>query len=330
MRAPSQHMSGLRKAAIVVAMLDTDNAVQVCSHLDADSVRQIAEEIARISALSQNERDAILADFVNSLENQFIVDGRDKARELIKNVLGLDPEKHILSDAERAAGLDHLHDLDPATLYRYLQSELPQTLAVILSLLPSQRTAAFLEMSDEQLRAEIIVRMATLRPLAPGALQALNEGLTDLTSSLITTEARADRVSPQLLADIISNLPMETAKSTMAILEERIPDVAAVVGELIFTFEDVLKLDDRSLQIVLRATDERTLALAMKNLPDESKARIFSNVSSRAREMLQQEIELLGPVPVSQVEAAQKKIAATARELGEKGEITIRHNEQLI
>jgi len=328
--APEQRSPGLRKAAIIVAMLDTDTAVKVCSELDAETVRLLAAEIARLSTLSQQEREAVLGEFLQSFESQYVIEGRDKARELLKSVLGREVEEELLDDASRTSGIDQLHNLDPTTLYRYLQAELPQTLAVILSLLPADKTAGVLEVVDEELRADLIVRMATLGPLAPGALQALNEGIAELTRSFIASDSHAERVSPQLLADIISNLPTQVGKSALAALEEKLPDIAAAVNDLIFTFEDVLKLDDRSLQIVLRALDERTLALAMKNLPDDAKERILSNLSSRARQMLEQEIELLGQVRVSEVEAAQKKVAATARELAEKGEISLGQSEELI
>ena len=328
--ATIERANGLRKAAIIVAMLDTDTAVKVCGELDPETVRLIAAEVARLSTLTRNEREAVLREFLESFENTYIVEGKEKARELLKSVLGREVSEEFLDEASKTSGLDRLHTLDAATIYRYLQAELPQTIAVILSMLPPDKTAGVLETVDENLRGELVVRMANLGPLAPGALQALGEGVSELMHSVIASDGHTEGMSPQLLADVISNLPMQVGKSLLQALSENAPEIAAAVQELIFTFEDVLKLDDRSLQVVLRALDQKVLALALKNLDDSAKERILSNLSSRAREMLEQEIELLGPVPVSEVDEAQKKIAATARELAEKGEITLTRGEELV
>lgn len=322
--APVQRRSeGLRKAAIILAMLDTDAAVKVCSELDAETVRRLAAEVAQLTTVAQEERDKVLEDFVKTLESQEIVDGRARARDLLRNVFGHEAEPQVLQEAGTVETLNALRSTEPAALHRYLQNELPQTVAVILSYLSPDQVAGFLSLLDAELRAEVVYRMASMTVLAPGAFEALTEGVAQLTRSLVLSDSGFEAVSPEFIANVVSNLPADAVKQIMERLKEKAPETAAQVDELIFTFDDVLKLDDRSLQLVLRAVDERTIAMALRKLPDEGRERILANVSSRARELIQEEEELLGRVRVRDVEDARRKIAGIARDLAEKGEISI-------
>jgi flagellar motor switch protein FliG len=320
--------SGLRKAAIVLAMLDTETAIRVCSELDAETVYEIASEIARLTTVTAAEQEAALREFVGLLEGRQVIDGRGKARELLRTVLGREPETAFLEDAQSTRYLERLRELEPSTIYHYLQGELPQTVAVILSYLPPNRVASILEMANEEYRTDIVYRMATMNPLAPGAVEALAEGALEMTRSVITSRGEQEGVTPRFIAEVISNLPASTIRSILEELKSRSPDVGNQVDELIFTFEDVLNLDDRGLQLVIRSVDERTLAVAMKKLPDNVKERILSNMSSRAREILEQEIALLGPVRVKEVTAARQQIASAARALAERGEIVLSKEQE--
>jgi flagellar motor switch protein FliG len=328
---PRSTSPGLRRAAAIVAMLDSETAVQVCNQLDAETVRLLAAELARMTGLSRQERDAILADFLGALDGRATFNGPQRARELLENVLGRGAAEELGEEARSVRPLEYLRQLDAASIYRHLAEELPQTLAVILSsYLPAERAAAVLSLCPPPQRTEAVCRMASLKPLAPGAMEALAEGLYERIHTAMASKTPLESMTLEFLADVIGNLPEEASRSVLETLHARLPAAAAAVEELIFTFEDVLRLDDRSLQVVLRAVDERTLALAMKKLPDEARERIFSNLSSRAREMLAQEIELLGLVPVREVEAARGRIALTARELAAKGEIVIGKAEELV
>ncbi len=319
---------GLRKAAILLTCLDTDLAVEICSQLDAETVRVLATEIARLSAITQEERDEVIREFVASMERFEMVDGQAKARELLKNVLGRDDDIFALEEAEGLQQLDRLRDLDPPVLWRYLQDELPQTITVLLAYLQPQKAAAVLALMPEELRTQIIVRMGRTGTLAPGAMEALAEGVRELTHTVLSREVTAETTTPQFIADIISNMDVQSQKAALEALRQHSPGFAQMVEELVFTFEDVLRLDDRSLQIVLRNLDSRTIALALKNVPDDAKERILSNMSSRAREAILQEMELMGQVRVRDVEAAQREFAQVARELAEKGEITLTAGEE--
>lgn len=334
---PAPNHEGFRKAAVILASLDTDTAARVCEKLDVETVRAIASQIARLTTLRQQERDAVVGDFLGALDDTAVIEGPKQARELLRRVLGreLDDDAFAEVEAEVEGGraphlADYLHNLDPATVQRYLRNEMSQTLAVVLSYLPPEQVAAALALADEQRRAELIFRMATMRPLAPGALEALSEGVYELTHSALATGSKYKAVTPQFLADIVSNLPQEASKSLMESLRQRAPETASNVDELIFTFDDALHLDDRSLQVVLRALDGRTMALALKNLGEDGRERVFGNLSSRAREMLEEEIDLLGAVRVRDVEDARRQVAMKARELAEQGEIIIGHGEELV
>ncbi len=322
-----RNRDGLRKAAIILAVLDTDAAIRVCGELDAETVCEIASEIAQLTTVTADEQDVALREFVGLLEGRQMVDGRGKARELLRQVLGRDPENALLDHAHSSRYLERLREIDPATIYRYLQGELPQTIAVILSYLPAERVAGVLGMVDESVRGELVYRMATMAPLAPGAIEALAEGVYEMTRSVVTSGSEPEAVTPQFLADVISNLSASATKAVLEELKQRSPDTASQVDELIFTFDDVLKLDDRALQLVLRSVDERTLALALRKLPDEARERVLANMSSRAREMVEQETELLGRTRLRDVETARRALAAAARELADRGEFVLSKEE---
>ena len=207
----------------------------------------------------------------------------------------------MLEEGQGLQRLDYLRDLDPPVLWRYLQNELPQTIAVVLSYLSPQKTAALLMLMPEELRAEIVARMALSGSPSPGALEAMADGVRELTHTLLARDTHGEAATPQFIADVISNMEMRAQKAVLEALRQRSPELAQEVDELVFTFEDVLKLDDRSLQLVLRNLDSKTIALALKNVSDAARERILSNMSSRAREAILQELELLGQVRVRDV-----------------------------
>lgn len=318
----------IRKAAVIIASLGTDLAAQVCTRLNESLVRAIADEVAHLDSISTSEYRQILEEFSASALHSERLGGLKMAQELLDSTLGSGHSQDLL--LRQGDGLDRLRqlaDMDPQVIARRLDAEMPQTAAVLISQLSAAKAAAVLQHTPEERRAEIMARAATIYSLAPGTLQALADGLEEMFVPTNGHKQAGGDTSFSFLMDIIINLDRTTQEAMLEDLEQRAPDLAARIEQGLFTFDDLLRLPDRALQTVLRSVDTKILALALKGLEDEDRARVTENLSERANQALAEEMEVLGPVRVTEVEEARAKLAATARELEEQGEISIDYGE---
>ncbi len=318
----------LQKAAVIVASLGTELATAVCKRLKEGTVRTLAEEVARLDAISAEEYKAILQGFSASCLQTERLGGLDMAQQILSEALGSDNDLDLT--LHQGDGLDQLREMvgmNAAVIARRLEAELPQTAAVLISQLSPAKAAEVLQDIPEERRADIVGRAATLHALAPGALQALAEGLDEAFAPQTDNKHSDPNDTFSFMLDLLTNLDRPTQQSLLEDLGKHDPDLAARIEQNLFTFENVLGLPDRALQTVLRAAETRDLAMAVKGLEDQSKAHIAENLSERGREGLEEEIEALGPVRVADVENARAGLAALARELDEKGEITIDYDD---
>jgi len=320
--------TNIRKAAVIIASLGIELASQVCSRLDETIVRAIAEEVAHLDAINADEYSEVLREFSASCLQTERLGGIDMAQEILSNTLGGARGSDLL--LRQGDGLERLRqmaDMEPHMIARRLEAELPQTAAVLLTQLSAAKAASVLQNVPEQRRGEILARAAALQALAPGTLQALAAGLEE---TFVPQNANKHNTADNTLAfllDTVTNMDRQTQQSLLEDLRERLPDLAAQIEENLFTFEDLLKLPDRTLQTVFRAAETQTLALALKGLDEESKARVTDNLSERATQALEEDLEALGPVRVSDVENARAQLAAQARALEEAGDITIDYED---
>lgn len=313
---------------MIIASLGSELASQVCSRLSEPLVRAIADEVAHLDSIPSGEYRRILEEFSASALHSERLGGLSMAQELLNNTLGSGHSNDLL--LRQGDGLDRLRqmaDMEPQAIARRLDAEMAQTAAVLISQLSAAKAAAVLQHTPEQRRAEILARAATIGPLAPGTLQALAAGLEE-TFMPQNGHGQGGGDNPfGFLMDIIINLDRMTQEALLDELRERAPELAGRIEQEMFTFEDLLRLPDRTLQTVLRSVDTGLLALALKGLDDESKGRVTANLSERANQALAEELEVLGPVRVKDVEEARAKLAATARAMEEEGEITIDYGE---
>ncbi len=325
---PINKLPNIRKAAVIIASLGTELASQVCSHLDEALVRAIADEVARLDAINAEEYSAVLREFSASCLQTEQIGGIDMAQEILNNTLGTSHGSDLLMrDGDGLERLRQMADMEPHLIARRLEVELPQTAAVLLSQLAAAKAAAVVQNMPEKRRGEILARTATLQPLAPGALQALATGLEEMFVPENSQSHNNPDNTFSFLLDIMTNSDRQTQQSLLDDLRERAPELAARIEQSLFTFEDLLKLPDRTLQTVLRAVETQTLALALKGLDEQSKARVTENLSERATQALEEDLEALGPVRVSDVENARAQLAAQARALEEAGDITIDYED---
>lgn len=319
-------MSRSQKAAAVLLALGTDQATKVLAHLSEGEVEQVAVEIAQLGQLDAQQTNAILEEFrTEALAAQYLVSGGvEHARTLLRTLRGSAGDDIIerLLASFRSNPFHFLQMHDPQEVLQHLREENPQTLALILSYLPTRFGAQILTGLDVALQAEVAWRIAALERTSPEVVarveQALQRRFGDVRRRDTTT-----RGGVRELAALLNSSDRATERAILGDLEVNDPALAEAVRALMFVFEDIVAIDDRAMQEVLRQVDLKRLAYAMKGVPEPVAEKVLSNLSERARETLTDEIELLGPTPLREVEQAQTEVVALIRRLEEDGTITM-------
>ncbi len=315
--------STLRRAAIVLAILGEDLAAAACAHLPRNQVRRLGEEVARLGHVSAEEVEEALAEFADA-DRGMALGGAEYARSLLAG-LGLSEAGATRCSDEEATDLSWLSgsdELDLRVLAGVLASEHPQLLAVVVSHLRPDQTGLLLADFDEHRAAEIAYRAAHLAAPAPGVLAALSEALAaEIEAGKVLAESGG--MSVEHVADLLLALPPERRKGVLESLSALDREFADAVAERVFTFDDITSLSDHDLQALLRSVDMSLLVVALKGTSPELRERVKANLSQRGRERLAEEMEVLGAVPVSQVQEARRAVCAQARVLADRGEISL-------
>ena len=316
----------IRKAAIVLASLDVDAAVNVCRHLPEMDAEQIISVMHQLGDIEPREQEEALQQFEELIERPNGLQASAHAERLMAEVLG----RQSLSDEDerRRSALKRLRSLNSAeasSIRRMLAEETPQMVAVLLSQLTPEKAAQVLKQWPPEARSDLALRVAKMERLAPGAIEAIGEVL-GRQAYRVDDEGRADR-GLQFVVHLLEDMDRGASKQLLGELRERDGELADRVEDRLFTFENVVQLSDQDLQTLLRGLEHATIARALKGIDEAIRDRIFANVSERAREILEQEIEFLGPVLVREVETAQKEFVTLALELEQAGEITLTTEE---
>lgn len=302
----------LRKAAIVLASLDVDTAITVCRHMPDHEAEKVIAEMARLGSIDGEEQRRALEEFSEHVEHSPEVQPADRAERLMSAVLGHEHRLRQLSSAP------------PESIRQLLIGETPQMVAVVLSQLTAQKAAQVLAQWPEEARSDLALRVAKLGRPAPGVIDALGEVLS---RPAYRVEQDGGENALEFVVQLLSDMDRSASTRLLTELRERDPLLAEQVEAHLFTFEDTVQLSDPNLQVLLRELDNATIARALKGVEEEIKERVFANLSERAREILTQEMEFLGPVLVRDVEAAQREFVNTALRLEELGEITLGGDE---
>jgi len=311
----------LRKAAIVLASLGHEVAAEVCRQMNEADAEVLLDEVAKLGTVAPEEQREALSAFRQHLGAARLLGGPTMAEQLMAAVLG--PKRSRRRNPKQQSALGRLHALssDPAAVHRLLKAEAPPMVALVLAQLSPENAAQALEAWPKEERGELAWRMATLGQLAPGAVEAIAEALAD-RSYLVDNDATAN-AGVGFVVKLLEDMDRGTTKELLEELRARDEALAAQVEEQLFTFEDVLRLPERAFQLVLRGIEHPTIARALKGAEAEMTQRVLSNLSTRGQEILKQEMDLLGPVLLSEVEAAQKEFVRKALELEESGELTL-------
>jgi flagellar motor switch protein FliG len=320
---------GARKAAIVLVRLGKDSASKVLEHMSEDEVEAISAEIAQLSAVGPEETHAVMGEFGDMLtaRQHMLLGGMDFARELLERSLGEDRAGEAVQRLNAMAvqlPFQFLHRADPAQLRSFIRDEHPQVIALVLAHMSAEKASLVLSGLSSELQAEVAHRIAVMDRANPDTVRLLESVLERRLSSVLQPSAssRVGGVGP--LVSIINRADRSTERQIVEGLETLDSSLAEEVRSRMFMFDDIVTLGDRDVQLVLRQVDSGELALALKGVPDQVRDKITANLSERAALDVLDEVDLLGPVRLTQVEEAQQSVIRTIRSLEERGEIVVR------
>ncbi len=325
--APRLTISPRRKAAIMTIALGPQLSAEVFRHMAQEEIDELVLEIAALDKVSPEEKLQVMEEFYeSSVAQEFVAQGGiGFAKDVLERALGDQKAVEImgrLSTYIRVSPFEFLRKIDPMQIYNFLQHEHPQTVALIMAYLPADSAATVLGMMSQDQQSEVAMRIALMDRTAPEVVREVELVMERKLSSLINQDlAAAGGVKP--LVDILNFVDRQTEGNILQTFDERDAELADEVRKLMFVFEDLMLLDDKAIQQLLKEVEMKDVALALKGSNDDVKAKIFGNMSSRAAQMLQEDMEFMGPVKRRAIEEAQGRIVAIVRRLEETGKIEI-------
>lgn len=325
--------SGVKKAAILLVILGEEAASQIYRHLPPADVEQVTRAIANLSGVDAETALATLEEFEKLvIAGDYLAQGgTDYANKLLIKAFGEEGAQELLRQvsltAEMSAGkLDSLRKADPQQLAKFIEGEHPQTIALILAHLEAKQASTLVMRLPEELRAEAVKRLAQLRQFSPEMAQRVSIVLHKRLEALGEQSRRA-YAGLRGVADVMNRLELNTAKTILEGIEKDDPKLAISIRNLMFTFEDLLTVPEAGIRELLGQLDKKTLATALRGASEELKNFIFKSMSSRAVEMLKEDMEVLGPVRSKEIQKAQMEAVAVARKLEAEGKILLTPEE---
>jgi flagellar motor switch protein FliG len=325
-QSPSE-ISGLRKAAILLLAMPQDIAAKVMKKLPRERVEEISREIANTDRVAPELRRQVVGEFYNvALARQYVdMGGLPLARSLLEKTLPSDEARKIIAAIEHQVyeqPFSFLQKAETENLLMFLSGEHPQTIALVLSHLPPAMASEILVGLPRERQIEVITRIANMDQTSPDVIKEVERGLEKRLAGLVNERfERSGGV--KAVAEILNLAGRATERAIMEGLSEENPELVEEIRRLMFVFEDILRVDDRGIQAVLKEIENEELAIALKTASDELKDKIFKNMSERAAQLIKEEMEFMGPVRVSDVESAQQRIVDIVRRLEDAGEIVI-------
>jgi flagellar motor switch protein FliG len=321
------NLKPLEKAAVALIVFGTEVSAEVFKNLNEIEIEKLTVEIANLKEIPPDVEEKVIKEcHTIFMAREYVAQGGvDYAREILDNALGTNKADEILKRLEgslRQTGFTLLRNIDPKQLVGFVQNEHPQTISVLLSQIPPQNAAAVLAELQPELQSEVALRIATMEKISP---EILNQMEQELESQFEGASARDLSISggTKVVADILNLIETSAEKHIMQTMESEDADLASEIKNMMFVFEDLILLDDRSIQRLLKEVETKDLAISLKAASEEIKKKIFANVSDRVATMIKEEMEFLGPMRLSDVEAAQQKIVESIRRLEEEGQVVI-------
>lgn len=318
-------LKGVQKAAIVMLSMNEQNATKLFSLMSEEEIRDISHAMSHLGTVSPEVVDRILQQFIGSLSGDNNYFGSlHTTKKLLEKVLDKDRVETLMEEIQGPQGKntwEKLGNVNEEVLALYLRNEHPQTAALVMHKMTPENSSKVLSNLPDQFAFEVIVRMLNMGSVKKEVLDRVEKILRAEFISTISKTHKRD--SFEMMADIFNNLDRNSEQKFMTLLESKIPDAADKIKNLMFTFEDLIKLDPKSIQNLLKAIDKSKLTISLKGSSDKLKELFLSNMSQRAARIIQEELESLGPVRVRDVDDAQSEIIFVAKELIAKGEIEV-------
>ena len=325
--AKSEEITGVQKAAILLIALGPDKSSNVFKHLKEDEIEQLTLEIANTRSVSPAMKDAVLDEFYEvCLAQQYIAEGGiGYAKDLLEKALGSERAKDVigkLTASLQVRPFEFVRKTDASQLLNFIQDEHPQTIALILSYLSSNQASAIISALSPEKQTDVAKRIAQMDRTSPDVIKEVEKVLEQKLASLVNQDYTIVG-GVDSIVDILNTVDRGAEKHIMESLEIEDPELADEIRKKMFVFEDILSLDDRSIQRVLREVDNNELAVALKGSNEEVQNLIFSNLSKRLATMIREDMDFMGPVRMKDVEEAQQKIVNIIRKLEDSAEIII-------
>lgn len=318
---------GIQKAAILLLTLGEEEAAEVFKHLSPKEVQALGAAMATLTHVSREKMERVLQEFSAKTADQIglSADAAAYLKNVLTKALGSDRASNLIErilHGGDTAGIDGLKWMDASSVAELIKNEHPQIIATILVHLDRDQAAEVLMHFPERLRNDVILRVATLDGVQPVALRDLNEVLSRLITSPNNIK-KATMGGTKVAAEILNFLGGAAETSVLTAVRDFDAELAQKIEDEMFTFEDILDLDDRAVQLLLREIQSESLIVALKGASEALREKIFKNMSQRAAEMLREDLEAKGPVRVSEVEAEQKEILKIVRRLADEGQIAL-------
>ena len=319
-------LSGQEKAAILLSALGPTTTKLIFKHMKDNDVKRMINSMSTISKSPIWMVKKVLEEFYSAInEDSDLLFSENKGRDFILGTLGEDRAKQLLGqivDVGTNNTLESLELVDTRTLANFLINEHPQTIALICAHLPVEKKVEVLRKLPEGLQAEVVLRVANLDFVSPELIAQLDDVLKTELSTLGSIDTQAlGGVEP--IADMLNLMDKTSEKNIMARVEEKDPELAEEIRKLMFVFEDIIFVDDRGIQELLKGVDNTKLVVALKTAPDEVKTKLFKNMSNRAATLLKEDLDAMGPTKISDVEKAQQEIVQQLKDLEAKGKALI-------
>jgi len=325
--ANTHNLTGPQKAAIFLLSMGEEFTSQIFSKLEDDEIKRLSRAMSRVQQLSSETINEVLNEFNRSITST--TDLKVKGDSFVKNIISRsisgDRAENILEEISGDLGptpFENLRDVESKTLAKFIQNEHPQTIALILAHIDSGKAAEVITNFPENLQTDVVLRIANLENVPQNIVAEIEEVLQKEINTLGTIDARKAG-GAEAVAEILNQVDQSTENAILSKIEEDHADLANDIRKLMFVFEDLINVDDRGIRGILREVNNEELTLALKTASDALKSKIFGNLSERAAAIIQEDLEIMGPVKLVDVEKAQQSVLRVAKRLESEGKIML-------
>lgn len=324
-KGDSEKLSGAQKAAIILMSIDEETSSRIFSMMTEDEIKEISHTMSALGQVSSDSVETLMGEFIGQYsQGRGVVGNMDLVEKILEKALGKEKVATIMEDISGPVGRttwDKLNNVNEDILAAYLKNEYPQTAALVLSKIRPAQAAKVLSAFPEDFALEVMLRMISMEPVKKEVLSGIERTLQSEFMSNLAATKKNDTF--EAIAEIFNNFDRNAEGKFMEMLESKDSESAERIRELMFTFDDLIKIDNAGIQAIIRKVDKDKLAIALKGANEKLRTAFFSNMSERASKILQEDMESKGPVRIRDVDEAQSSIVIVAKDLADSGEIVI-------